>query len=44
MVFFGSDEGDVPVFDNHYIDFLDLLKEDGKWLIFNKMYTTLSEE
>ncbi len=35
---------DVPVFDNHYIDFLGLLKEDGNWLIVNKMYTTLSEE
>ncbi len=35
---------DVPVFDNHYIDFLGLLKEDGNWLIVNKMYSTLSEE
>ena len=26
------------------IDFLDLLKQDGNWLIVNRMYATLSEE
>ncbi len=35
---------DVPVFDNHSIDCLGLLKEDGTWLIVNTMYTTLREE
>lgn len=28
-----------PLFDFNYIDFLGLLKEDGQWLIVNKMYT-----
>ena len=28
-----------PLFDFHYIDFLGLLKEQGQWLIVNKMYT-----
>ena len=28
-----------PLFDFNYIDFLGLLKEQGQWLIVNKMYT-----
>lgn len=27
-----------PLFDFNYIDFLGLLKEQGQWLIVNKMY------
>jgi len=32
---------DVPLLAAHFIDFLGLLKEDGKWKIVNKMYTTV---
>ena len=32
---------DVPLLAAHFIDFLGLLKEDGKWKIVNKMYTTI---
>jgi len=32
---------DAPLMAGHYIDFLGLLKEDGRWLIVNKMYTTI---
>jgi len=32
---------DVPLLAGHYIDYLGLLKEGGKWLIVNKMYTTI---
>jgi len=28
-----------PLFDFNYIDFLGLLKENGRWLVVNKMYT-----
>jgi len=28
-----------PLFDFNYIDYLGLLKENGRWLIVNKMYT-----
>jgi len=28
-----------PLFDFNYIDFLGLLKENGQWLVVNKMYT-----
>ena len=28
-----------PLFEYEYIDYLGLLKEHGKWLIVNKMYT-----
>lgn len=31
-----------PLFDYHYIDFLGLLKEQGQWLIVNKMYTDVA--
>ncbi len=30
-----------PLFDFNYIDFLGLLKENGQWLIVNKMYTEI---
>jgi len=32
---------ECPLFDNFYVDFLGLLKEEGQWLIVNKMYTTI---
>ena len=32
-----------PLFEFNYIDFLGLLKENGQWLIVNKMYTDLTE-
>lgn len=31
-----------PLFDFNYVDFLGLLKEQGQWLIVNKMYTDIS--
>ncbi|BBN83769.1 hypothetical protein PA25_37540 [Pseudoalteromonas sp. A25] len=31
-----------PLFNFHYVDFLGLLKEQGNWLIVNKMYTDIS--
>jgi hypothetical protein len=34
---------DCPLFDHAYVDFLSLLKENGRWLVVNKMYTDLSE-
>lgn len=33
-----------PLFDHLYVDFLGLLKENGRWLIVNKMYTDLQED
>lgn len=30
-----------PLFDFNYIDFLGLLKEEGKWKIVTKMYTDI---
>ena len=33
-----------PLFDFNYIDFLGLLKEQGQWLIVNKMYTDVKSE
>ena len=30
---------ECPLFEHRYIDFLSLLKENGQWLIVNKMYT-----
>lgn len=30
-----------PLFDFNYIDFLGLLKEEGKWSIVNKMYSDI---
>jgi len=33
---------DCPLFDHAYIDFIGLLKENGQWLIVNKMYTDLN--
>lgn len=30
-----------PLFDFNYIDFLGLLKEQGQWLIVNKMYADI---
>jgi hypothetical protein len=32
-----------PLFDFNYIDFLGLLKENGQWLIVNKMYTNTKD-
>ena len=34
---------ECPLFEHFYIDFLGLLKENGRWLIVNKMYTDLQE-
>jgi len=34
---------ECPLFDHFYLDFLGLLKENGCWLIVNKMYTDLQE-
>lgn len=34
---------ECPLFDHFYIDYLGLLKENGRWLIVNKMYTDLQE-
>lgn len=34
---------DCPLFDHAYVDFLSLLKENGRWLVVNKMYTDLNE-
>ena len=33
-----------PLFEHCYIDFLGLLKEDGRWKIVTKMYTDLQAE
>jgi hypothetical protein len=33
---------DCPLFKHAYVDFLGLLKEDGHWLIVNKMYSDLN--
>lgn len=33
-----------PLFDFHYIDFLGLLKEQGKWQIVTKMYTDINTD
>ena len=33
-----------PLFDFNYIDFLGLLKEQGQWLIVNKMYTDVRSQ
>lgn len=30
---------ECPLFEHCYIDYLGLLKENGRWLIVNKMYT-----
>ena len=35
---------ECPLFDHFYVDFLGLLKENGRWLIVNKMYTDLQGE
>jgi len=34
---------ECPIFDHFYIDYLGLLKENGRWLIVNKMYSDLEE-
>lgn len=34
---------ECPLFEHFYIDYLGLLKENGQWLIVNKMYTDLKE-
>lgn len=34
---------ECPLFELAYIDFLGLLKENGRWLIVNKMFTDLRE-
>lgn len=33
---------ECPLFEHAYVDFLGLLKENGQWLIVNKMYTDLN--
>ncbi|MBL4795478.1 MAG: nuclear transport factor 2 family protein [Pseudomonadales bacterium] len=35
---------ECPLFDFFYVDYLGLLKENGRWLIVNKMYTDLRKE
>ena len=35
---------DCPLFEHQYVDFLGLLKENGRWLIVNKMYTDLQDK
>jgi len=35
---------ECPLFEYCYIDFLGLLKEDGRWKIVTKMYTDLQAE
>ncbi len=32
---------ECPLFDHFYVDYLGLLKENGRWLIVSKMYTDL---
>ena len=32
---------ECPLFEHFYIDYLGLLKENGRWLIVNKMYVDL---
>ena len=34
---------ECPLFDHFYVDYLGFLKENGRWLIVNKMYTDLQE-
>jgi len=34
---------ECPLFEHAYVDFLGLLKENGRWLIVNKMYTDLNQ-
>jgi len=34
-------KAECPLFEHFYVDFLGLLKEDGRWRIVNKMYTAL---
>lgn len=33
---------ECPLFEHFYVDYLGLLKEQGQWLIVNKMYTDLN--
>lgn len=33
-----------PLFDFNYVDFLGLLKEQGRWLIVSKMYIDISQQ
>lgn len=35
---------ECPLFDYNYFDCLSLLKEEGQWLIVNKMYTDLNKQ
>lgn len=35
---------ECPLFEFFYIDFLGLLKENGQWLIVNKMYTDVAAD
>lgn len=35
---------ECPLFEHAYIDFLGLLKENGRWLIVNKMFTDIRED
>lgn len=34
---------ECPLFEHFYVDFLGLLKENGRWLIVNKMYTDVQK-
>lgn len=34
---------ECPLFEHFYVDYLGLLKEQGQWLIVNKMYTDIQE-
>jgi len=35
---------ECPLFEFFYIDYLGLLKEQGRWLIVNKMYTDIASK
>jgi hypothetical protein len=35
---------ECPLFEHFYIDYLGLLKENGRWLIVNKMYSDVREQ
>ncbi|UTW10932.1 nuclear transport factor 2 family protein [Marinobacterium rhizophilum] len=35
---------ECPLFEHFYVDFLGLLKENGRWLVVNKMYSDLQED
>lgn len=40
----GRDRSFIQDLDKFYIDFIGLLKEDGQWLIVNKMYCDMAAQ